>query len=354
MNPSTVVTTSESNAATAAADTRPAAGHTSRYTIADRPGFRLGAFFGSWESMLALLLVAAFTACAIVQPHFLDVYNLADSTSNFSEKALIALPMALLIICREIDISVSGILALSSVAMGLAHANGVAPELLLPLAIATGTACGWLNGIMVTKYRLPSIVVTIGTVSLFRGLASVVLGDKAFTGYPQLMADWGQGYFFGFIPREFIVLLVFALLFAMFLHMTTWGRRIYAIGNNPDAARFSGIAVDRYRLGLFMLTGAMAGLAAWLLTGRIGSTRPNIAMGWELEVITMVILGGVSIAGGAGTIGGVLLAVLTLGVVTYGLQLANVPGIYMTIVVGVLLLVTIALPRLLRGRRIAK
>jgi rhamnose transport system permease protein len=326
----------------------------SRYIIADRPGFRLGALLGRWESLLALLLVAAFAANAIMLPHFLDLYNLADGTFNFSEKALIALPMALLIICREIDISVSGILALSSVAIGLAHANGVAPELLLPIALATGTACGWLNGIMVTRFRLPSIVVTIGTVSLFRGLASVVLGDKAFTGYPQVMADWGQGYFFGFIPREFVILLAFAGLFAFVLHATTWGRRIYAIGNNPVAARFSGIAVDRYRLVLFMLTGAMAGLAAYLLTGRIGSTRPNIAMGWELEVITMVILGGVSIAGGAGTIGGVMLAVLTLGTVTYGLSLANIPGIYMTIVVGVLLLATIALPRLLRGRRTAK
>jgi rhamnose transport system permease protein len=332
----------------------PAKASSSRYVIADRPGFRLGALLGRWESLLALLLVAAFAANAIVLPHFLDLYNLADGTFNFSEKALIALPMALLIICREIDISVSGILALSSVAIGLAHANGVAPELLLPVAIATGVACGWLNGFMVTHFRLPSIVVTIGTVSLFRGLASVVLGDKAFTGYPQVMADWGQGYFFGFIPREFIILLAFAALFAVVLHTTTWGRRIYAIGNNPVAARFSGISVDRYRLVLFMLTGAMAGLAAYLLTGRIGSTRPNIAMGWELEVITMVILGGVSIAGGAGTIGGVMLAVLTLGTVTYGLSLANIPGIYMTIVVGILLLVTIALPRLLRGRRTAK
>jgi rhamnose transport system permease protein len=187
-------------------------------------------------------------------------------------------------------------------------------------------------------------------VSLFRGLASVVLGDKAFTGYPELMVEWGQGYFFGVVPREFVVLLACAALFALLLHTTAWGRRIYAIGNNPDAARFSGIAVDRYRLFLFMLTGAMAGLTAFLLTGRIGSTRPNIANGWELEIITMVILGGVSIAGGVGTIGGVMLAVLTMGTLTYGLSLANIPGIHMTIVVGVLLLVTIAVPGLLRGR----
>jgi rhamnose transport system permease protein len=323
---------------------------TSRYTILDRQQPTLRHVLARWETLLALLLVAVFVLGGVVQPHFLDPYNLLDGTANFSEKALIALPMALLIICREIDISVAGTLALSSVAMGLAHQAGLPAEALLFVAIGTGLVCGWLNGLLVTRFMLPSIVVTIGTFSLYRGLASVVLGDKAFTNYPQLMADWGQGTFFGVVPRCFVILLGFALLFAVLLHTTKIGRRIYAIGNNPDAARFSGIAVDRYRLGLFMLTGAMAGLAAFMLTGRIDSTRPNIATGWELEIITMVILGGVSISGGAGTIGGVLLAVLTMGAVTYGLALANVPGIYMTIVVGVLLLATIALSRLLRGK----
>lgn len=327
---------------------------TSRYTILDREAVKLKSVLGRWETLLAFLLIVVFTVDSIVLPHFLDLYNLLDGTQNFSEKALIALPMALLIICREIDISVAGTLALSSVAMGLAMGAGFPPATLVLVALAAGAACGLLNGVLVTRFGLPSIVVTIGTVSLFRGLASVVLGDKAFTGYPQLMADWGQGYFFGIVPREFVVLLAFAALFAFVLHATSWGRRIFAIGNNPDAARFSGIAVDRYRLALFVLTGAMAGLAAFFLTGRIGSTRPNIATGWELEVITMVILGGVGIAGGAGTIGGVLLAILTLGVATYGMSLANIPGIYMTIVVGVLLLATIALPRLVRARRTGK
>ncbi|KGF80907.1 branched-chain amino acid ABC transporter permease [Massilia sp. JS1662] len=323
---------------------------TSRYTILDREPAKIKRILLRWEALLAVLLVAVFVGNSVTIPYFLDLYNLLDGTSNFSEKALIALPMALLIISREIDISVAGTLALSSVAMGLAKSAGFPAESLPLVALATGTACGFLNGVLVTRFALPSIVVTIGTVSLYRGLASVVLGDKAFTGYPQLMADWGQGYFFGIVPREFVVFLACAALFALVLHATAWGRRIYAIGNNPEAARFSGIAVNRYRLALFMLTGAMAGLAAFLLTGRIGSTRPNIASGWELEIITMVILGGVSIAGGVGTIAGVMLAVLTMGTLTYGLSLANIPGIYMTIVVGVLLLVTIAMPRLLRDR----
>jgi len=325
-------------------------GNRARHTILERERTTLRHLLARWETLLTLLLLAVFVTGGALLPHFLDPYNLLDGTANFSEKALIALPMALLIICREIDISVAGTLALSSVAMGLAHAAGAPPFSLLFVALGTGLACGWLNGFLVTRFMLPSIVVTIGTVSLYRGLASVTLGDQAFTGYPQLMANWGQGVFFGAVPRSFVILLGFALLFALVLHYTAPGRRLYAIGNNPDAARFSGIPVDRYRLGLFMLTGAMAGLAAFLLTGRIGSTRPNIATGWELEIITMVILGGVSIAGGVGTIGGVLLAVLAMGALTYGLAMANVPGIYMTIVVGVLLLATIALSRLLRGK----
>jgi len=330
------------------ADTAPV--KTSRYEISERGIFRAADLLRHWEFLLALLLIAVFCINCLLLPHFFDFYNLADSTFNFSEKALIALPMALLIICREIDISVSAVIALSSVMMGIANHYGVPAAGLFVVGIGTGTLCGLLNGFLVTRFALPSIVVTIGSMSLFRGLASVVLGDQAFTNYPELLSDWGQGYFFDILPRPFAVLIVAAALFALLLHCTTWGRRIYAIGNNPVTARFSGIAVDRYRLMLFVLTGAMAGLAACLLTGRIGSTRPNIALGWELEIITVVILGGVSIAGGAGTIGGVLLAILTLGMVTYGLALANVPGIIMTIVVGALLLTTIAVPRLLRGK----
>jgi rhamnose transport system permease protein len=329
-------------------------GNTSRYTILDRESFKLKSALGRWEALLALLMAIAFVVSSIALPNFFDLHNLADATATFSEKALIALPMALLIICREIDISVAGILALSSVAMGLAHAHGLPPGTLILVGIVTGAVCGSLNGVLVTRFALPSIVVTIGTVSLFRGLASVVLGDKAFTRYPDSMTDWGQGLLFDLWPRSFVVLLVCAAAFAVLLHATSWGRRIFAIGSNPVAARFSGIPVERYRFALFVLTGAMAGLAAFLLTGRIDSTRPNIATGWELDIITVVILGGVSIAGGAGTIGGVLLAVLTLGIVTTALAQANVPGIYMTIVVGILLLITIALPRLLRGKKTAK
>jgi rhamnose transport system permease protein len=320
-----------------------------KHRIEDRAPRSLAAVVRRWEFLLFALLVLVFAAGGLALRNFLDPYNLADSTFNFSEKALIALPIALLIIVREIDISVAGILAVSSVAMGWANGHGVPAPGLAAIGIVVGGLCGTLNAVLVTRFSIPSIVVTIGTMSLFRGIALVVLGDQAYTGYPDALGEWGQGYVFGMIPRSFVILLVFAALYAAVLHGSATGRRLFAIGSNPMAARYSGIAVDRYRFALFVLAGLMAGLAGVLLTGRIGSTRPNIALGWELEAITMVILGGVSIAGGSGTIGGVMLAVLTLGLVTYGLGLANVPGILMTIVIGALLLVTIAVPALLRA-----
>lgn len=328
---------------------------TVKHRIEDRAQPSVAALLRRWESLLLALLALVLVVGGSRLSGFLDPYNLADSTFNFSEKALIALPMALLILVREIDVSVAAILAVSSVAMGFANHLGVPAPGLAAIGILVGALCGTLNGLLVTRFAIPSIVVTIGTMSLYRGIAQVALGDQAYTGYPEAFGDWGQGYFFGAVPRSFVLLLLFALLFAAALHATAFGRRLFAIGSNPTAARFSGISVDRHRFVLFVLTGAMAGLASVLLTGRIGSTRPNIALGWELEAITMVILGGVSIAGGSGTIGGVMLAVLTLGMVTYGLGLANVPGILMTIVIGALLLVTIAVPAVLHrgtpGRR---
>lgn len=159
-------------------------------------------------------------------------------------------------------------------------------------------------------------------------------------------AFFGQGYVWWVITFELTLFAVLAVIFGIVLHKTNFGRAVYAIGNNPVGAAFSGIRVARVKFILFLLTGLMSGVAAVCLTSRLGSTRPSIAMGWELEIVTMVVLGGVSILGGAGTIPGVVLAAFIMGLVTFGLGLLNVPGIVMSIVIGVLLISVIALPRL--------
>ena len=285
-----------------------------------------------------------FIVNCFATPYFLSPWSLSDATFNFTEKALIALAMALVIISGEIDLSVAAIIAFASTMMGLALQFGVGTPGLVAVGILTGLICGAFNGVLVTGLGLPSIVVTIGTMSFCRGLSFIVLGDQAYKGYPTSFAFFGQGYVWWVISFEFVLFLIMAVLFYILLHRTNFGRWIFVIGNNPIAAEFSGVRVRRIKLVLFCLTGIMSGVAAVLLTSRLGSTRPSIAQGWELEVITMVVLGGVSILGGAGSIIGVVLAAFIMGLVTFGLGLLNVPGIVMSIVIGGLLIAVIALP----------
>ncbi len=312
--------------------------------IPDRLQTPFRRLLGSWEVLLFAVAVLIFIANSLASPYFLNAWNLSDATFNFTEKALIAFAMALLIIAGEIDLSVAAIIALASTAMGYAAQYGIGAPGLVAIGITTGLACGALNGLLVAGLKLPSIVVTIGTMSLFRGISYLVLGDQAFGKYPADFAFFGQGYVFWVISFEFVLFLVMALLFAILLHRTNFGRHVYVIGNNPLAARFSGIPVERVKFILFLLTGLMSGIAAVCLTSRLGSTRPSIAQGWELEVVTMVVLGGVSILGGSGTIVGVVIAAFVMGLVTFGLGLLNVPGIVMSIFIGLLLIITIALP----------
>ena len=319
--------------------------------IPDRLQSPAARLFRSWEALLFAVALAIFVANSFASPYFLNAWNLSDATFNFTEKAMIAFAMALLIIAGEIDLSVASIIALASTAMGLAMTAGVDTLGIVAIGVATGLICGAVNGVLVAGFGLPSIVVTIGTMSLFRGIAFIVLGDKAFNGYPPEFAWFGQGYVWWVISVELVLFALLAVIYFLLLHRTTFGRAVYAIGNNPVAAQFSGIRVARVKFVLFLLTGLMAGVASVCLTSRLGSTRPSIATGWELEIVTMVVLGGVNILGGSGTIPGVVIAAFVMGLVTFGLGLLNVPGIVMSIFVGLLLIGVIALPRLWKRAR---
>ncbi|MES0027027.1 MULTISPECIES: ABC transporter permease [unclassified Mesorhizobium] len=320
--------------------------------IPDRLDKPLSSAIFSWEALLVVVAVAIFAINSFASPYFLDAYSLSDLTFNFTEKGLIAFAMALLIISGEIDLSVAAIIALASTMMGMAVQAGADTPVLVAIGIVVGLGCGAFNGLLVTRLGLPSIVVTIGTMSLFRGIAFIILGDQAYKGYPESFAFFGQGYVWWVVSFELVLFLIAAVAYWFLLHRTSFGRRVFAIGNNPVAAQFSGVRVGRIKFILFCLTGLMAGIASVLITSRLGSTRPSIAQGYELEVITMVVLGGVSILGGSGSILGVVLAAFIMGLVTFGLGLLNVPGIVMSIFIGLLLIVVIALPivwRRLRG-----
>ncbi|CDX17698.1 AI2 transporter; membrane component of ABC superfamily [Mesorhizobium sp. SOD10] len=322
--------------------------------IPDRLDKPLSSAIFSWEALLVVIAILIFVVNSFASPYFLDPWSLSDLTFNFTEKGLIALAMALLIISGEIDLSVAAIVALASTMMGMAVQAGAGTPVLVAIGIVVGLGCGAFNGLLVTRLGLPSIVVTIGTMSLFRGIAFIILGDQAYKGYPESFAFFGQGYVWWVFSFELALFLVAALIYWFVLHRTSFGRRVFAIGNNPVACQFSGVRVDRIKFILFCLTGLMSGIASVLITSRLGSTRPSIAQGYELEAITMVVLGGVSILGGAGSILGVVLAAFIMGLVTFGLGLLNVPGIVMSIFIGLLLIIVIALPivwrRLREGR----
>jgi rhamnose transport system permease protein len=338
----------------------------SRYDVLDAPPRRIRDIVLRWEVILVILLVVTIVVNTMVSPYFLDVFNLADATFNFSEKAIIALAMALLILVRQIDLSVAAMVALAAMGIGYAAEAGFGPFGLFGVALLIGLLCGAFNGILVTYIRLPSIVVTIGTMSLFRGITQVILGDQAKTKYPADYLELGQSYFIKMketgipwlfvppVPLSFLIFLALAVVFGVVLHKTAVGRQLFAIGSNPVAARFSGIPVARLTFLLFVLSGILSGLAAALLTARLGSMRSNIALGWELDIVTMVILGGFSIAGGVGSILGVVLAVFVLGLVTFGMSLNNIPGQVVSVYIGALLIAVIAIPRIaeiLRGGR---
>jgi rhamnose transport system permease protein len=319
---------------------------------------RVAALLMTWEVILFLIFVVVIIVNSYLSPYFLDLFNILDTTFNFMEKAIVALPMILVIICGDIDISVAGIIALSSLLMGMVSAAGAPTGIVVLVGLGTGLSAGALNGLLITRFGIPAIAVTIGSMSLFRGISYAVLGDQAYTKYPESFAFFGQGYIGNtIIPFELVLFIALAIVFGLLLQRTTFGRKVYAIGNNPISARFSGVRVNRIRWIVFSLSGTMSGLAAILLTSRIGSTRPNIASGWELEIITTVVLGGVAISGGKGNILGVIIGIFLIGFLKFGMGLINVPGKVMNIVIGFLLIFAIMLPgyiRALRNRSLLK
>lgn len=305
-----------------------------------------------WEVFLALVVAADFALNVRLSPYFLSTETLSDVSFNFTEKALVALPMALLIIAGEIDISVAATMALASVCMGLLATMTASLSAIVGCGLAVGLVAGALNGVLVTRWRVPAIVATIGTMSLYRGIAYGILGDRVLKAYPPSFAFFGQGYIAGPVSFELLLFTLAAIVCALYLHRTEFGRRLVAIGCNKSAAQMAGVRVDRYRFTLFVATGVASAAASVLLTSRLGSTRPSIAQGMELDIISMVILGGVAISGGRGSIAGVVLAAILTGLAMFGLGLINVPGVVMSLLMGSLLILIVGLPIL--GKRLSR
>jgi rhamnose transport system permease protein len=302
-----------------------------------------------WDILLMVLLIGVLVMGSLQSPYFLNATSFSLMFSNFSEKSIMVLAMMLIIIVGEIDLSVASVLGLSSAILGFLLAAGWPLWLAMLAAFLSGGLAGLFNGLLVTRVGLPSLVVTLGTLALFRGAAYIVLGDRGISNYPDGFTQFGYGTIPGtLIPWTFLVFAVLAVVTGLVLHRSWVGRQLYAIGNNRDAARFAGIPVARIKLLLFVASGLVAALAGIIFTARFSSSRADNALGFELDVITVVLLGGVNIFGGRGSLLGVLLALCTVGALRSALGLADYPDQVQSIIVGILLIASTLGPNLVR------
>ena len=300
--------------------------------------------FANWEAFLAAMTLAVVTYAIVAVPNFATTFNLSQAAAGISEKALIVFPMVLLIIAREIDLSVAAILALCSVVLGVLLRAEVPMALAIVAVFAVGALAGAINGVLVARVGLPSLVVTLGTMALFRGVGYIILGTGSVNLFPEAFTDFGIDVVPGTpIPWTFVPFLVLAPVFAILLQYMPIGRRIYAIGGNPDAARYSGIKTRHTLFGLFVLSGVICALAAVIFTARLSNARANNALGFELDVITATFLGGVSAFGGTGKITGVLWALVLVAVLRNVLGLCQIGGDAQGTVIGLLLIVSLLL-----------
>jgi rhamnose transport system permease protein len=287
-------------------------------------------------------LVLAVTFNLVLSPFFLTAFNLSTIATASVEIALLALPATLLITAGEIDLSSASVLALSAAVLGLTATAGLPLWLAIAAALVTGALCGLLNGLLVTRLGLSSIVVTIATLALFRGVTEVLLGDRTLTELPSTLRGWDLHYIGSTLVTWVQVgIIVVAIAFAVVLTLTRTGRSIRFIGGAPGVALYSGLAVRRTRLLLFVLSGLMSALAGIILVSRLQAVRNDIGIGLELIAITCVLLGGTNIRGGWGTVVGTLAAIGVVASVRSGLRLANIPDQVGLAVIGGLLILTI-------------
>lgn len=304
------------------------------------------------DAAMILVLLAAITVASIALPRFASPVTVGFLLLDVIPVLMIALPMTLVIISAEIDLSVASIAGLTSAVMGVLWAAGWDMGSVLVACVVVGVLAGAFNGLLVAVLGLPSLAVTIGTLALYRGLALVVIGDDAVATFPAEFTSFSTSKLGGTgIPTVMLFVLVIALFFGVLLHYTPFGRSVYALGFSKEAARFVGIRVSRTKFLLYIGTGTVSALAGIYWTLRYSSARSDNASGLELAVIAAVLLGGVSIFGGKGSIPAVIAAVLLIGTIHFSLRLERISDVVLIIVTGLLLIISVVAPSIAGGIR---
>jgi rhamnose transport system permease protein len=314
-----------------------------RPTVADRksllPAPRWQSLIIRPETVILLLIILTATLASRLSPYFADIAFILESSTYYIEFCFVALVLTLIIIAGEIDLSSASMMALSACVFAVAVQAGAVTPVAMAASLGSGLIMGALNGLFVTVFRLPSIVVTIGTLTLYRGLAQVLVGDRSIGSFPS----WFVGLDFRMIGRVPVPVAIFvaaAILLGLVLSSTIYGRQIYQIGTNEIAARHVGIRVDRIKVGLFIASGLASAIAGLMMASRLGSVRYDLATGGELQIVLIAMLGGTSIFGGRGSILGTFLASWLLVIIATGMTVANVTINAQLTLLGLLLIVS--------------
>jgi len=303
------------------------------------------------ELVLLIALVAALAVLSLTAERFMTVGNLLNQGRLMTEVALVALPMTFIIITGGIDLSVGSIMGLTAILLGVFWQNvGLPLPAAVGLAVLVAVAAGYFNGLLITRVRVPPLIMTLATLALYRGLAEGISQARSVRGYPEWFYVLGQGEVLG-VPTQLWILLVAIVIFWIVLSRTTFGRALYAIGHNETAARYSAIKVDRIKVIIYSLSGLMSGLAGVIFVSRVSTTRSDMGTGLELDVIAAVVLGGTSIFGGVGTIAGTVLGFTLIQLLKNGLALTGVKGDATIVVIGTVLILSILITNFLQHRR---
>lgn len=300
----------------------------------------------SWEGFLLLILIGIVVSNSLQTPAYLSLGNQINLFMLSIEKIIVALVMTFIIINAEIDLSVASMMGLSACVLAWLYAQGAPLPLAILVSLVVGVLGGAFNAFWIAKVGLPSLVVTLAMLIGFRGLARVLLEDHSIGDFPAWFDALGQAPLVGPLPLSLLLFFGLLIIAIIILQYSGFGRYVYVIGNNREVARYSGVNVQRVKVILFTASSTIAALAGLLLAARLGSVRGDLAFGFELDIITMVLLGGVSIFGGSGSIYGVLLSILIVLNLRNGMSLANITGHIQTGIIGILLILSVLIPNL--------
>ena len=317
------------------------------------PRFRWTRIWQARNFSLIVLFMITLVISALLSPFFLTRQNIESGLVNFFvEMAIVTIGQALVILIRGIDLSVGGVVALSAVGVGFLFSHGVNIWIATICGLIIGAGCGLLNGFLVTRMRTPPLIATLGSGILYTGITYGITGGRPYSNFPQAYQNLGQGGI-GPFPTQIVILVLISVLVHVAMTNTRYGRWVYAIGGNETAAHFSGIPVERVRLAIYTASGFFAAIGGIVMSARFLSAGPLLATGVELETITAALLGGISIAGGQGSVAGALLGMLVIATLGNGLTLAGVSNSTLRMIIAVLLLLIISTETILGRKRLA-